>query len=157
MYGEGNERSLNHVAIRVVNTTLHLPYSSLVSSSIRLSACFPLPQPRLQPSSPPCYSLLSRLPAPLRSHLVQGTLQPLVSYEASLVPLDRRRCRTLMTSHCVYCVADLALKRHHLGKVLLGGGGEWISSGGSDIARICLQCRRPQLNSWVGKIPWRRE
>ena len=22
---------------------------------------------------------------------------------------------------------------------------------------ICLQCRRPQFNSWVGKSPWRRE
>ena len=23
--------------------------------------------------------------------------------------------------------------------------------------RIHLQCRRPQFNSWVGKIPWRRD
>ena len=23
--------------------------------------------------------------------------------------------------------------------------------------RICLQCRRPRFNSWVGKISWRRE
>ena len=23
--------------------------------------------------------------------------------------------------------------------------------------RICLQCRRTQFNSWVGKIPWRRD
>ena len=23
--------------------------------------------------------------------------------------------------------------------------------------RIHLQCRRPEFNSWVGKIPWRRE
>ena len=23
--------------------------------------------------------------------------------------------------------------------------------------RICLQCRRPRLNSWVGKICWRRD
>ena len=23
--------------------------------------------------------------------------------------------------------------------------------------RICLQCRRPGFNRWVGKIPWRRE
>ena len=23
--------------------------------------------------------------------------------------------------------------------------------------RICPQCRRPRFNSWVGKIPWRRE
>ena len=23
--------------------------------------------------------------------------------------------------------------------------------------RICLQCRRPQFNSWVGKIPWTKD
>ena len=23
--------------------------------------------------------------------------------------------------------------------------------------RICLQCRKPQFNSWVRKIPWRRD
>ena len=23
--------------------------------------------------------------------------------------------------------------------------------------RICLQCRRPWFDSWVGKIPWRRD
>ena len=23
--------------------------------------------------------------------------------------------------------------------------------------RICLQCRRPRFDPWVGKIPWRRE
>ena len=23
--------------------------------------------------------------------------------------------------------------------------------------RICLQCRRPRFDSWVGKIPWRRK
>ena len=23
--------------------------------------------------------------------------------------------------------------------------------------RICLQCRRPEFDLWVGKIPWRRE
>ena len=22
---------------------------------------------------------------------------------------------------------------------------------------MCLQCRRPQFNSWVGRIPWRRD
>ena len=29
--------------------------------------------------------------------------------------------------------------------------------GGSNSIRICLQCRRPGFNSWIGKIPWRRE
>ena len=23
--------------------------------------------------------------------------------------------------------------------------------------RICLQCRRPEFDPWVGKIPWKRE
>ena len=27
--------------------------------------------------------------------------------------------------------------------------------GGSD--SVCLQCRRPEFNPWVGKIPWRRK
>ena len=30
-------------------------------------------------------------------------------------------------------------------------------SGGSRWWRICLQCRRPGFDPWVGKIPWRRE
>ena len=29
--------------------------------------------------------------------------------------------------------------------------------GGSDIKSVCLQCRRPGFNPWVGKIPWRRK
>ena len=29
--------------------------------------------------------------------------------------------------------------------------------GDSDSKEICLQCRRPGLNPWVRKIPWRRE
>ena len=28
--------------------------------------------------------------------------------------------------------------------------------GGSDGKSICLQCRRPGFDPWVGKIPWRR-
>ena len=27
----------------------------------------------------------------------------------------------------------------------------------AQVVRICLQCRRPGFNPWVGKIPWRRE
>ena len=30
-------------------------------------------------------------------------------------------------------------------------------SGGSDGKEICLQCRRPWFNPWVGKTSWRRE
>jgi len=29
--------------------------------------------------------------------------------------------------------------------------------GSSAVKEICLQCRRPQFDSWVGKIPWRRD
>ena len=28
---------------------------------------------------------------------------------------------------------------------------------GGDALRICLQCRRPRFESWVGKICWRRD
>ena len=31
------------------------------------------------------------------------------------------------------------------------------SLGGSDGTSICLQCRRPRFDPWVGKIPWRRK
>ena len=27
----------------------------------------------------------------------------------------------------------------------------------AQLVKICLQCRRPQLDSWVGKICWRRD
>ena len=29
--------------------------------------------------------------------------------------------------------------------------------GGSDGKGVCLQCRRPRFNLWVGKMPWRRK
>ena len=29
--------------------------------------------------------------------------------------------------------------------------------GSSAGKKICLQCRRPQFDSWVRKIPWRRD
>ena len=29
--------------------------------------------------------------------------------------------------------------------------------GGSDGKKICLQCRRPEFDPWVGKILWRRK
>ena len=32
-----------------------------------------------------------------------------------------------------------------------------FSPGSSDGKRICLYCRRPRFDSWVRKIPWRRE
>ena len=27
----------------------------------------------------------------------------------------------------------------------------------AQVVRICLQCRRPRFDPWVGKIPWRKE
>ena len=32
----------------------------------------------------------------------------------------------------------------------------WVSLVAQEI-KICLQCRRPGFDPWVGKIPWRRE
>ena len=29
--------------------------------------------------------------------------------------------------------------------------------GGSDGKNVCLQCRKPEFDPWVGKIPWRRK
>ena len=37
-------------------------------------------------------------------------------------------------------------------KNLLAMKEKWLSW-----LRICLQCRRPDFNPWVRKIPWRRE
>ena len=31
------------------------------------------------------------------------------------------------------------------------------ATGGSDGKSVCLQCRRPGFDPWVGKIPWRRK
>ena len=38
------------------------------------------------------------------------------------------------------------------GRIVSTGLPWWLSW-----QRICLQCRRPGFNPWVGKIPWRRE
>ena len=43
----------------------------------------------------------------------------------------------------------------HLPSVLVGSKRSFPS--GSDGKRICLQCRRPGFDPWVGRIPWRRE
>ena len=34
---------------------------------------------------------------------------------------------------------------------------KFVFSGEKTIKTICLQCRRPGFNPWLGKIPWRRE
>ena len=33
----------------------------------------------------------------------------------------------------------------------------WTASWWLSWLRVCLQCRRPGLNPWVGKTPWRRK
>ena len=36
----------------------------------------------------------------------------------------------------------------------------WEYTGTVEVAQtksVCLQCRRPMFNPWVGKIPWKRE
>ena len=38
--------------------------------------------------------------------------------------------------------------------------GRWEYTGTVEVAQtksVCLQCRRPMFNPWVGKIPWRRK
>ena len=36
-------------------------------------------------------------------------------------------------------------------------GREFKGNTGNPLTRICLQCRRPWFDPWVGKIHWRRE
>ena len=33
----------------------------------------------------------------------------------------------------------------------------WVASLVAQLVKICLQCRRPGFDPWVGKIPWRRK
>ena len=33
----------------------------------------------------------------------------------------------------------------------------WVSLVAQLVKNLCLQCRRPQFDSWVRKIPWRRD
>ena len=40
---------------------------------------------------------------------------------------------------------------------LLVGAFVFSFPGGSDGKSVCLQCRRPGFDPWVGKIPWRRK
>ena len=43
------------------------------------------------------------------------------------------------------------------GLVFKNGQGTEDFTCGSDGKKICLQCRRPGFDLWVGNIPWRRE
>ena len=64
-----------------------------------------------------------------------------------------------------FCLIGLTLVA--VGKLTVGGEdkreccGFWSRlgdfPGGSDGISVCLQCRRPRLNPWVRKIPWRRK
>ena len=36
-------------------------------------------------------------------------------------------------------------------------GHNWASLVSQSMKRICLQCREPGFDPWVGKMPWRRE
>ena len=50
------------------------------------------------------------------------------------------------------CLSSPILVRLYTGFVYIKGLPWWLSW-----SRICLQCERPEFESWVGKIPWRRE
>lgn len=66
--GEGNERSLNHVAISVVNTTLHLPCSSLVKLCLRWCNTWD----SFQSAHPPPYLLNTTPLSPQQSQMPAG-------------------------------------------------------------------------------------
>lgn len=66
--GEGNERSLNHVAISVVNTTLHLPCSSLVKLCLRWCNT----GDSFQSAHPPPYLLNTTPLSPQQSQMPAG-------------------------------------------------------------------------------------
>ena len=61
-----------------------------------------------------------------------------------------------LTWYCKSTILQFFKKRKSWGNGLEGFS--WLSfPGGSDGKKICLQCRRPEFDPWVRKIPWRRK
>ena len=60
--------------------------------------------------------------------------------------------------HCSFCDVSTWLSRSQwivddLSLLRVG----WASLVAQMVKKICLQCRRPWFDSWVKKIPWRRD
>ena len=51
--------------------------------------------------------------------------------------------RTLLFIHSIYNGLPLLIPN-------------WASLVAQTVKKICLQCRRPRFDPWVGKVPWRR-
>ena len=73
------------------------------------------------------------------------------------LPLTRRR----PPSRCVLCAARICVQISSYKDT-----SHWIRAHTNELAirawwlrwlRVCLQCRRPTFNPWVGKNPWKRE
>ena len=73
---------------------------------------------------------------------------------------------TTMSSFWLFNGDDAIYKLHSLIPVFIHSSSlyfvaqyhyQWGFPGGSVLKTIRLQCRRREFNSWVGKIPWRRE
>ena len=77
------------------------------------------------------------------SHLI---FRSLINFEFIFV-YGVRKCSSFILSQ----VVD-QFSRHHLTKEM-----KETFPGGSDSESVCLQCGRPGLNPWLGKILWRRK
>ena len=83
---------------------------------------------------------------------VELVLSPLPSRPPGPRPLPCSRLQTATPLHASFLVPGWVASLEHITHFFPQAVCWWLTQ-----SRICLQYRRPRLDPWVGKIPWRGE